>query len=217
MQVIRIIARVSCKVHKVSNYSDSPLSLSPWHLLLGILYGSFDAATDCGHIGASTGFSCHLATSAAHRESQHQQLPLCALGLVSQSTAHATQRWQRAAGYTHSEQWRIGKRLVTCILALLRDSMPTPSSAHGGNYSVHAYLQLRSCGLLPGRKLSMWITLSAASRFVSSQSRPGQLRCLSLAGGAVDYGRCVYRWRSSDHGATCAHRRPQGVQSGVSP
>lgn len=27
MQVIRIIARVSCKVHKVSNYSDSPLSL----------------------------------------------------------------------------------------------------------------------------------------------------------------------------------------------
>lgn len=116
MQVIRIIARVSCKVHRVSNYSDSP---SPLLLLLGILYYSFDAATDCGHFGASTGFSCHLATSAEHRESRHHQLPLCALGLVSQSIAHATQRWQRAAGYTHSEQWRIGK------WKSLRDSIPT--------------------------------------------------------------------------------------------
>lgn len=94
----------------------------PFHFLLQLLLlllqfilpSSSNASVDCGHSGASTGLSCHLATRAQYCESRHQQLSLCAAILLSQSSAHATQRWQRAAGHTHSEQRRFGELTSIC-------------------------------------------------------------------------------------------------------
>lgn len=178
-------------------------------LHLVILPSSSNASVDCGHTGASTGLSCHLATSAEHCDSRHQELPLCAALLVSQSSAHATQRWQRTAGHTHSEQRRIGE--LTSIRSSSNSSLsstpfpqptvPTTASTLSCSYGLVACCQAGSyqCGLRfpppPGSSL-------ASPGQASFGAYPWQAALLTTADVYLGGGALI----SAQHVLTAAHK-----------